>query len=63
MELLAELARGIWTIEDGKKVYKSRPDSKAVEQLNAYQYGKPAQTTLLTGDATAPIEVHITGVV
>lgn len=47
MNLLAEVARGVTvqvTNSQGSvKIYIRPPDAKAIEQLNAYQYGKPAQ--------------------
>lgn len=48
VELLAELARGVLVqeIEDGEeKVYRTKPDVKALQQLNEMQKGKPQMTT------------------
>lgn len=44
VELLAELARGVLVqeVEDGEeKVYRTKPDVKALQQLNEMQKGKP----------------------
>ena len=51
VELLAELARGVLVEEvtDGEeKVYRTKPDVKALQQLNEMQKGKPAMTTKIT---------------
>lgn len=45
IELLAELARGVLVqeVEDGEeKVYRTKPDVKALQQLNEMQKGRPA---------------------
>lgn len=47
VQLLSELARGVLVEEvaDGEeKVYRTKPDVKALQQLNEMQKGKPAQT-------------------
>jgi len=42
VQLLAELARGVWmeeaTPDGGKKIYLTKPDVKALQQLNEMQY-------------------------
>lgn len=62
MMLLAELARGVQIEEkdgDDIKIYSKAPDAKAIEQLNAYQYGKPAQVMSLKNEDNKPFLVKI----
>jgi hypothetical protein len=51
VELLAELARGVLVeeVNDGEeKVYRTKPDVKALQQLNEMQKGKPQMTTKIS---------------
>lgn len=51
VQLLAELARGVLVQEvvDGEeKVYRTKPDVKALQQLNEMQKGKPAMTNKIS---------------
>ena len=44
VELLAELARGVLMSEEtdeGEKIYRTKPDIKALQQLNEMHKGKP----------------------